>query len=175
MGTSFTRFRGHGFWARDAFVAAWMANLVREIDQLPELTKEQGAFRDDLILQASLEIPGAVSDCLHHIERSDDLIEWATEIGSRSLQAYVRWGQYIDGDWLNGLMQAQGSVDPERRYPAKLIPSDSYLAYGENWLRLITGDFVPLPLNPSGKFHATGEIEVDVAAPGKRPTTESRL
>ncbi len=171
MGTSFTRFRGHGFCARDQFVAAWMANLVREIDRLPELTREQRAFRDDLILQASLEITGAVSDCLHHIERSDNLVKWATEIGNRSWQEYVRWGQYIDGDWLNGLMQAQGAVDPERRYPAEPIPSDLYLAYGRNWLRLLTGDFVPLPLNPSGKFHATGEIEVDVVTLGKRSTT----
>ena len=167
MGTSFTRFRGCGFWAGDGQVAAWMANLVREIDGLPQLTKEQRAFRDDMILQASLQITGAVSDCLHHIVGNEALREWIIEIGHRALREYARWGEQIDGNWLQSLMQTEGAVDTGRHFPDGHTQSDIYISYGERWLRLLEGEFVPLPLHPSGKFHATGEIEIDLVRPEK--------
>jgi hypothetical protein len=165
MGTSFTSFQGHGFWARDGQVAAWMANLVREIDGRPQLKKEQRAFRDDMILQASLQVTGAVSDCLHHIDADEALREWIIEIGHGALREYVNWGEQIDGNWLEGLMHVEGAVETRRHFADAPIQSDVHIAYGERWLRLLKGDFVPLPLHPSGKFHATGEIEIDLVRP----------
>ena len=163
MGRSFTSFRGYGFWARDGQLAAWMANLVREIDKLPQLTPEQRAFRNDLIFRASLSVPGAVSDCLNHVDRSEVLREWIVEIGQRALQEYVRWGEAIDGSWLNSLMSAEGSVDTGRHFSDGPIPSDLHISYAENWLQLLEGNFVPLPLSPWGRYHGNGEIEVDLA------------
>jgi hypothetical protein len=165
MGTSFTRYRGYGFWARDGQVAAWMANLVREIDGLPQLTKEQRAFRDDMILQASLQITGAVSDCLDHIDGKESLRAWIIEIGYRALREYAKWGEQIDGNWLEGLMRAEGAVDTGRHFADSPIQSDVHVSYGERWLRLLEGNFVSLPRHPSGKFHATGEIEIDLVRP----------
>ena len=144
-----------------------MANLVREIDRLPKLTKGQRAFRDDMILQASLQVTGAVSDCLHHIDADEALREWATEIGHRALRKYASRGEQIDGNWLEGLTHAPGAVEAGRHFEEAPIQSAVHISYGERWLRLLEGDFVPLPLQSSGKFHATGEIEIDLVRPEK--------
>lgn len=158
MGTSFTSLDGFGFWSHDTPMCGWMLILVHEMDQGPSLTEPQQRFRDDLHLQARICVNGAVVDCLDHVSKSRELRSWAISVGKQSLHKL----QAVDGQWLNSLSDI--SIDAGNCFPEAPIQSDLFTKYGQRWIDLLSGDYDPLPVLPTGKFHATGEIEVDVTA-----------
>ena len=64
MTSSFTDYRGHGFWARDARLAAWLRQLVHAIDRWPDRPAWLREARDDWHLQATAGFMGCVSASL---------------------------------------------------------------------------------------------------------------
>ena len=175
MGTSLTGFKGYCFWARDPCLAAWMANLVDKIDASgSDLTSAQKEFRADLIFQASLCSNGAVDDCLSHLERSEDIRNWASNVGREALAALIEAGETIDGAWLNSLLRAPGSIQENNLFSNEPMPAAGHIEYGRKWLALITGDFEKPNPHPSGSYQSVyrsgyiAEIEVDYVYLSKR-------
>ncbi len=171
LGTSFTSFKGFGFWSRDEHMAVWMANLVEKMDKFESLNSAQLEFRADLIRQASMQANGTLQDCLYHLSKSETLLGWAVARGQEALQSYLVAGEFLDGQWLNDLMHQKGSVAEGPQYSLVQFPSHAYISYGRKWLDLIEGKFSPLPPHPSGLFHGTGEIEIDVTQSGRGKIT----
>ena len=162
MGTSFTRFKGYGFWARDKDMVIWMACLATQMDQQKVLSEKQYAFRDDLMLQVDMCVNGAVSDCLEHLQNSDEITSWAVSMGRLALNELESKGESVEGAWLNRLLKSEGAANLGIHIVDGPTKVDEFKNYGRKWMNLLEGKFVPLPPLSSGKFHATGEIEVDV-------------
>lgn len=168
MGTSFTGFNGYGFWSRDDYVSLWMANLVEKMDLGSKtLTSNEVAFRDDLILQASICCTGAVHDCLEHVAKSDHLKEWAIEMGGQALNTYATLNSNEYEIWSQKVLRAPGAIGGPVDTILRPDTVTSHSAYGLKWISLLTGDFEVQPIHPTGMYQLPGkgpvwDIEADV-------------
>jgi hypothetical protein len=86
MGTSFTRFREKGFWARDGQVGVWLYLLVQEIDRLPAPPAWLREARDDWHVQSTLGASGCVSAGLDAIATTPERVKGLVDLSHRALQ-----------------------------------------------------------------------------------------
>lgn len=71
MASSFTRFRGHGFWSSDGQIEAWLALLVKELDSTPGLPTWTLRLKEEWTLQATLHGGGMVCPALDEFASSE--------------------------------------------------------------------------------------------------------
>jgi hypothetical protein len=67
VATSFTQYRGHGFWTTDAKLEIWLHLLVRAVDRLPEREPWLSEAREDWHLGATVGFSGCVPTYLDEV------------------------------------------------------------------------------------------------------------
>ena len=85
MGTSFTRYRGKGFWTRDGQIQVWLYLLIEEIDRLGDAPAWLRELREDWLVQSTLGASGCVSAELDQVATSPDRVEALVELSERAL------------------------------------------------------------------------------------------
>lgn len=86
MASSFTRFRGHGFWSNDGQIEAWLALLVKEIDATPGLPAWAVRLKEEWTLQATLHGGGMVCPDLDEFASSEDGRSTILRVATAALQ-----------------------------------------------------------------------------------------
>jgi hypothetical protein len=136
MGTSFTEFRGHGFWSRDAALELWLDLMAREVEALADPPEWLRKARNDWYLHATAGWnSGWVSACLDEHLPSQDRIEVVLELAERVLARLRGQGSVLSADWLN----SRGLGGPGS-YFERDVPTDAFIPVGEAFIRLLRGE-----------------------------------
>lgn len=153
MGSSFTEYDGHGFWARDEQVELWLALMVRQIDTRAIRTPAQKRIRDDFIVQATGGFLGFVSPGLddHVTEATRD---WMIENSRLALETLKAQGDVLQVPWVNDLFLCEGSLLTEPFWNGPSAAAARYRDYGRKWIALLTGDFTLKDTAWIGDIHA---------------------
>jgi hypothetical protein len=100
MGSSYTEYKGYGFWARDDGLEVWLRLLVEEIDKSESMPDWLKAARDHWFLQATVGFRGWIhpelddyllsQDRVNLVVRlSEDVLKWLGEQDERFSQEYL--------------------------------------------------------------------------------------
>ena len=151
MGTSFTRYNGYGFWARDWQVEFWLALMVSQFDRQEQLTLPQMELREDFILQATAGFNGFVTPGLDEFV-TDAIKDWTVARSRHALAELQSKDDPVPGDWVEGLFDTRGSLS----VPMRSINRDMAIDYGEKWIALLTGTFELAETAWIGEIHEAG-------------------
>ena len=86
MASSFTAFRGVGFWSNDEQIEAWLALLTQEISRLIDPPEWLRDLQTEWVEQATVHGGGIVSSLLDEFATSDDRIGVLLSISAEALQ-----------------------------------------------------------------------------------------
>ncbi len=90
MGTSFVKYKEHGFWAHDGWLEMVLFVLVREIDQLDETPKWLEMVRNEWLQSASAGYMGCVPTRLDEFAASDEHRSILSRIAQSALMRVER-------------------------------------------------------------------------------------
>jgi hypothetical protein len=135
MGSSFTSFHEHGFWARDASLELWLyllATEVRGLDEAPGWLREAA---DDWTIQATVGMMGCVSAGLDDYATTPERVVVLLSLSESALASLRARGSILPMAWLNSL----GLGGPGSYFTAD-APADIFLRTGETFVKLLRGE-----------------------------------
>src|SRR5262249_52797557 len=86
MGTSFTDFRGKGFWTRDGQIRVWLYLLIEEIERLEAPPAWLLEVREDWLFQSTLGINGCIYAGLDKVVTSEERAQALIELSESALR-----------------------------------------------------------------------------------------
>jgi hypothetical protein len=95
VGTSFTRYRGKGFWTRDGQIAVWLYLLVEEIDRLENPAEWLRQLREDWLFQATIGASGCVGAGLDEWATSEERVRALVELSRKALDRLRERGRRL--------------------------------------------------------------------------------
>lgn len=135
MGSSFTRYRGHGFWSRDASIELWLyllAQEVRTMDCPPEWLRAAG---EDWLIQATVGMGGCVSAGLDEYASTTERLTVILALAERVLTGLRERGEVLTEGWLNSLELGGPGATFTRD-----LPTEVFTRIGEAFIRLLRGE-----------------------------------
>lgn len=156
MGTSYTEFRGYGFWARDGLLETWLEALTEVVpDQAPQWLRDAAA---DWRLQARGGFTGSVSPGLDEHLTSPDRVAVTLALAEQARQYLIRLAGatgHIPAVWLSGRIGGETSwwVDLDVRYMSQVADAFTALLRGELDTTAATSPVLPRPV-PGSPFFA---------------------
>jgi hypothetical protein len=149
MGSSFTGYRGHGFWARDGILATWLEAIAEVVpgDAPPWLRDAQQYWRD----QARAGFLGCINADLDTIVSSADRAMMVLGLADEALALLVRVAAgtgHVPATWLS--RRHVGGEDPWCRdldldYPREVARVFTALLRGELLTIAATSPVIPAP------------------------------
>jgi len=103
MGSSFTEFRGKGFWSRDGLLEAWLRVLSLHMDDDVHKPGWQHDLRDKWLLVSAGFFSGCISTSLDDFLTDSDRIAAILRASERSIQSLRGFGPYVPAAHLNTL------------------------------------------------------------------------
>ena len=103
MGSSFTEFRGKGFWSRDWLLEAWLRILSLHLEDEVHQPGWQHDLRDEWLLKSAGFFIGCISASLDDFLIDDERIAVILRVSERSLQSLRAFGPYVPCAFLNAL------------------------------------------------------------------------
>ena len=128
MGTSFTGYRGYGFWTRDARLELWLRALVRQIDKSNSTQQWLKDARGYWHLQSAGYFNGCISPNLDKIVTSNircRLVQLISEQAHNDLMAQepnLSWAYLKSIDCLENF--------------GPPLPKAAFIAVSEKWVKL---------------------------------------
>jgi hypothetical protein len=135
MGSSFTSFRDHGFWTRDASLELWLyllATEVRRLDNPPAWLREAA---DDWTTQATTGLTGCVSAGLDDYASTPERVAVILSLSTSALDSLRARGTILSVAWLNSL----GLGGPDSYFTVD-VPAEVFLRTGETFIQLLRGE-----------------------------------
>jgi hypothetical protein len=135
VGSSFTRYRGQGFWSRDAGIQLWLYILseeAREVDEPPEWLR---LAADEWHLQATLGIGGCVSAGLDSYAATPERAAVLLKLANQGMLRLRERGDTLPMGWLNSL----GLGPPGACFTSDL-PTELFTRVGEAFIKLLRGE-----------------------------------
>jgi hypothetical protein len=142
MGSSYTEYRGCGFWARDVQVEVWLHLLARQADAVAHPPAWLDAACEDWRLQATAGFNGAVSAGLDdHLGCDAERVRVVRELSAEVRARLVRWSPAIPRDVANGFGIGGAGVSFRRDLGTELL-----LKFADMFTGLLDGEV------PSGSY-----------------------
>jgi len=135
MGSSFTRYRGRGFWSRDATIELWLYLLAQEVQRLDAPPDWLCAAAEDWRLQATAGFGGCVSAGLDKHAPTPEQAVVILRMAERALAELRERGEVLSVAWLNSL----GLGGPES-YFTQDVPTEVFTRVGEAFICLLRGE-----------------------------------
>lgn len=135
MGSSFTEYRGNGFWTLDGKIELWLYLLeqeARKIDNAPEWLR---AAAEDWHIQATAGMGGCVSAGLDEYALTPERVEVILQLAERALAGLRARGDVLPLTWLNSL----GLGGPGSYFTGD-VPTEAFTPVGETFIRLLRGE-----------------------------------
>jgi hypothetical protein len=101
MGSSFTEYRGTGFWSRDASIELWLHLLAQEVRQLDNPPEWLRAAGEEWHLQATVGLGGCVSAGLDKHAPTRERVALVLQLSERALAGLRERGSVLSSAWLN--------------------------------------------------------------------------
>jgi hypothetical protein len=133
MGTSFTSYRGKGFWARDGQVEVWLYLLVQEIDRLESAPDWLVEVRQDWHVNATLGLTGCVSAGLDEIATTKERVEVLIALAGSALAWLSQQGPRLTLD----IPYSHGTGGPDRL--CENVDVRVFGCVGEKFIELLQG------------------------------------
>jgi hypothetical protein len=143
MGSSFTRFRGHGFWTRDPLLEVWLRLLANEVDRTPNAPAWLIAARTHWHVQATTGLIGWIHANLDEILIDDERVRCVENICRNAPVRLRQSGPVLSRDYLNQLMQDATSgywMPPEVGIFTRDGETWPFTRVGECFLALVRGE-----------------------------------
>jgi hypothetical protein len=137
VGSSFTRYRGTGFWSRDASIELWLSLLAREARRLEDPPEWLRAAAEDWHLQATVGMCGCVSAGLDEYAPTPERAAVVLELAERALAGLRDRGEVLPATWLNSLQLGGPGATFTRD-----LPTEVFSRVGEAFIRLLRGEVV---------------------------------
>lgn len=128
MASSFTDFKGKGFWSNDAQIEAWLALLTEEINLLESPSEWLNELKHEWILQATLHGGGFVSAGLDKFAISEDRIRQILELSESALHRL----QKAPADITVAIRDYDGEID------------EVWSNHDKRWIQCVGEEFVAL-------------------------------
>ena len=135
MGSSFTAFAGHGFWAGDAGVALCLFLLGAEAGRLDDAPPWLREAARDRHLNATLGLIGCVSAGLDEVLTSPERVTVVLDLAEKAVQWLRGQGPVVPPDLLNSF----GLGGPGSRF-TRHVEKASFLDVSEAFLKLLRGE-----------------------------------
>ncbi|MER6139912.1 hypothetical protein ABT174_07610 [Streptomyces sparsogenes] len=136
MGTSYTEYRGHGFWAGDAHIEMWLYFLSEEVAQLSERPAWLDAAQDHWRSQATVGFVGCVSACLdEHVGVDPDRVATVLALSARTRARVEGWAPAIPRDVANGF-----GTGGEGSYFTHDVDTEPLLKVADAFVALLRGE-----------------------------------
>jgi hypothetical protein len=135
MGTSFTEFRGYGFWARDPALEVWLHLLAREVDQsvrAPDWLRDAGRTWREV---ASIGLIGCISAELDERLTDPERTRVVVELAERTLAWLRAQGQVLSAAVLDSL-----GTGGEGSHFTVDVETGVFVRVGETFIRLLQGE-----------------------------------
>ena len=134
MGTSFTEFRGDGFWARDVALQVWLRFLTEEVDRSRDVPEWLKKARDHWDVQATYGFTGCMWAGLNEYITDDTRRAIVEALAVRALEQLRRQGSVLRAEFLNSLR-----FDPEAGIFTDDVEAAPFIRVGEQFLDLLHG------------------------------------
>ncbi len=135
MGSSFTEFRGHGFWCRDEGIELWLLLLAREIDKTSVAPEWLKGAAQNWRTQATAGFNGFVAASLDDYASTPDRQRVIIELTERAMEWLRMQGRILPADVLNSFgLNGRGS------YFTDDVPANVFLPVGTAIIRLLRGE-----------------------------------
>ena len=135
MGTSFTRFRGNGFWSGYPALEIWLHLLAREVDQsvpAPDWLQDAARFWREI---ASIGLTGCICAELDERLTDPERIRVVVDVAERTLVWMRVQGPVLSAALLNSLgTGGEGSIFPRD------VDTGVFARVGEAFIRLLQGE-----------------------------------
>lgn len=113
MGTSFVKYKEHGFWTRDEWLLDWLIEALREISKIKSIEEWQleiGRIWDDTIVKG---FPGGIDTRLDEIlkdeERTRFVLGLSSWIGQSTLDPKVKRLAELFAELIEGKLKTANS------------------------------------------------------------------
>ncbi len=146
MSSSFTEFRGKGFWSTDTLLEIWLRVLSLQMEEDVAEPRWQHELRDTWLLNSNGGFMGCISPCLDEYLTDADRIAKVLRASDRCIAALRDFGDYVPAEFLRTLGIQQ------------LFTEDLPI----EWFELIAGRFSSL---------LRGELETDATTSPTLPAT----
>jgi hypothetical protein len=135
VGSSFTEYRGAGFWTRDASIELWLYLLAEEVCRLDDRPAWLREAAEDWHIQATVGMGGCVSAGLDQYASAPDRAAVVLELAEQALAGLRSRGEVLSAEWLNSL----GLGGPGATFTRDL-PTEVFTRVGEAFIRLLRGE-----------------------------------
>jgi hypothetical protein len=150
MGSSFTEFRGKGFWSHDFLLEAWLRILSLHLGDEVYQPGWQHDLRDEWLLKSAGFFGGCISPSLDDFLTDAQRVEVVLGASKRCIEKLRAFGDYVPAAFLNSL----GLIGP---FVDKDLPIE--------WFSLIFDRFTTL---------LKGELSTDASTSPVLPATRHR-
>jgi hypothetical protein len=135
VGSSFTEYRGAGFWSRGASIELWLHLLAQEVRRLDHPPAWLRAAAEDWHLQATVGVGGCVSAGLDEHAPAPERVALVLQLAERALAGPRERGDVLPSAWLNSLGLGGPGATFTRDWPAEV-----FTRVGETFIRLLRGE-----------------------------------
>jgi hypothetical protein len=135
VGSSFTSYRGHGFWSNDATIGLWLKLVAQEVQRLNNPPEWLRVAAEEWDLQATMEITGCVSAQLNKYASTPESAAVVLELSELALAGLRRRTDNLSKGWLNSLDLG----GPDSMFMEDL-PVEIFTPIGEAFIRLLRGE-----------------------------------
>ncbi len=103
MGSSFTRFRGKGFWSRDPLLEVWLRVLSLHLGDDVHKPGWQHDLRDQWLLVSTGYFSGCISPSLDEFLTDEERVAAIVQASERCISSLRAFGAYVPATFLNAL------------------------------------------------------------------------
>jgi hypothetical protein len=135
VGSSFTEYRGTGFWTRDGSIELWLYLLADEVHRLNDAPAWLRDAADDWRTQATVGMNGCVSAGLNEHAPTPERAAVVEELAARALVGLRARGDVVHAEWLNTL----GLGGPGTIF-GRDLPVEVFTRVGEALVKLLRGE-----------------------------------
>ena len=133
--TSFTSYRGYGFWASNVYVQTWLCIMAEHIGRLSGCPDWLHETREHWLSQGTESVEGPVLPDLDDYLGDDRRREFILQLSIFAFDRLKKMGPSVPIEYLRSI----GAEQPGTMY-LKAPPSESFVAYGEKWIMLLRGE-----------------------------------
>jgi hypothetical protein len=103
MSSSFTEFRGKGFWSTDTLLEVWLRVLSLQMEEDVAEPRWQHELRDTWLLYSNGRFMGCIAPCLDQYLTDADRIAKVLQASDHCIRALRDFGDYVPAEFLRTL------------------------------------------------------------------------
>jgi hypothetical protein len=147
MGSSYTEYRGAGFWSRDQVLQYWLSCVARQLNEFGSKDSFLAKIAEEFVRESQLGGSGCVSPSLDELLADPERIAQVAPFLDKALERLSLYGQFIPKEELN-LNEISSLSD---WWKDDSVHTESVRKVGRAFIDLLNGRLQP---PDGGDYHA---------------------